>query len=324
MSYHKTAYSSENISLQKEKSKSSTLLKLLKLGMTTIPHTKPVKSVSYRVANMKPSDYRNGRKFNSNEEAIWNEKTMAGMSENFYARIFLVLAALSKVVILFGTPFFIFSILVSLLVTSFSDNIEYIIGYIVYCILPSGAIWVLFYVYDRQIVNIKLFDRLFGFRLIFDLNRENGMVTLYRRNGKNHFTRHFLEFDCIFSSTPNQQGILSYTLMLVHRYNSSIPSVPIGIYIGGHEMVKEYYRFWNMIQCYMDVSQPLPDILLLEESRLKDPTTKAYDEENKRDPNYWRSMSDEEYQTTINKLEVKQNSIPELGEPIDIFEKKDK
>ena len=149
------------------------------------------------------------------------------------------------------------------------------------------------------------------------------MVTLYRRNGKMHYSRPFLEFDCVFTSAPNQQGMLYYKLMLVHRYDSSIPAAPISMYMGGREMVSQYYRFWNMIQCYMDVSQPLPDILMLEEARLKDPTTKAYDEENKRDPNYWRSMSDEEYQTTINKLEVKQNSIPELGVPIDIFERKD-
>ena len=323
MSYHKTAYSSENISLQKEKSKSSALIKLLKMGMKTLPYSKPTKSITYLVANIKPSEYKAYRKTNSKKEFIWNEKTLTGMSENFYARIFLVLAALSKAFILYVTPIALIPIALSIIVFSLSGTMGFIMFYIYYIIFPCAVIWILFDVYDRQIINVKLFDRLFGFRLIFDLNRESGMVTLYRRNGKMHYSRPFLEFDCVFTSAPNQQGILYYKLMLVHRYDSSIPAAPISMYMGGREMVSQYYRFWNMIQCYMDVSQPLPDILMLEEARLKDPTTKAYDEENKRDPNYWRSMSDEEYQTTINKLEVKQNSIPELGEPIDIFEKKD-
>ena len=72
MSYHKTAYSSENISLQKEKSKSSALIKLLKMGMKTLPYSKPTKSLSYRVANIKPSEYKAYRKSNAKNEFIWN------------------------------------------------------------------------------------------------------------------------------------------------------------------------------------------------------------------------------------------------------------
>lgn len=52
-------------------------------------------------------------------------------------------------------------------------------------------------------------------------------------------------------------------------------------------------RLWSMLRPYLDVTQPLPDILILEAARVNDPTTKAYDETNPRDPMYWRRMSDE-------------------------------
>lgn len=73
-------------------------------------------------------------------------------------------------------------------------------------------------------------------------------------------------------------------------------------------MVAEYYRLWNMIQRYMDISQPMPDILVLEPARERDPTTAAYDKQTGRNPRYWRDMSDEEYQQTLKKSQISKKS----------------
>ena len=47
---------------------------------------------------------------------------------------------------------------------------------------------------------------------------------------------------------------------------------------------------WDMLQRYMDVSQPLPDIPRLEPFRDLDPTTAEHDRHTGRDPCYWRDL----------------------------------
>ncbi|MEI8634107.1 hypothetical protein P4S72_22615 [Vibrio sp. PP-XX7] len=74
-----------------------------------------------------------------------------------------------------------------------------------------------------------------------------------------------------------------------------------------------------MIQCYMDISQPLPDSLILEESRHLDPVTAEFDQQINRDPRYWRDMSDEDYAKTIAAIQNQQRTQPETGPVLNIF-----
>ncbi|MCE0559392.1 hypothetical protein K1M91_20770, partial [Motilimonas sp. E26] len=62
---------------------------------------------------------------------------------------------------------------------------------------------------------------------------------------------------------------------------------------------------WNFIQCYMDISQPLPDLPQFEPFRHTDPFTKAWDVKHNRDPHYWRNMSKKE----INQAYKRQHRI---------------
>jgi hypothetical protein len=71
----------------------------------------------------------------------------------------------------------------------------------------------------------------------------------------------------------------------------------------------------------MDISQPLPDILVLEPARQRDPTTIAYDKEHSRNPRYWRDMTEEEYAQKLKMLNTEQKSISATGKSIDIFNK---
>ncbi|MFT4574638.1 hypothetical protein [Marinomonas primoryensis] len=107
---------------------------------------------------------------------------------------------------------------------------------------------------------------------MFELNRTTGMVTLFKRN-KPYFTHPFIEFDCVLLSCPTRQGFLNYSLTLIHRYSDYSVGVSLGNLLGPNAMVGEYLRFWNMAQGYMDISQPLPDIMILEGARQRDPTT---------------------------------------------------
>jgi hypothetical protein len=49
--------------------------------------------------------------------------------------------------------------------------------------------------------------------------------------------------------------------------------------------------FWDTLQRYMDVQQPLPDMPILEQSRHLDPVTAAHDATTNRPPCYWRDIN---------------------------------
>lgn len=54
--------------------------------------------------------------------------------------------------------------------------------------------------------------------------------------------------------------------------------------------LEEALAFWDTLQRYMDVTQPLPELPILEQFRHLDPTTAEHDRQSKRDPRRWRDM----------------------------------
>ncbi|MDX1756449.1 MAG: hypothetical protein R3175_10350, partial [Marinobacter sp.] len=58
---------------------------------------------------------------------------------------------------------------------------------------------------------------------------------------------------------------------------------------------KEVYAYWDMIQQFMDVSGPLPDVPIFEPFRARDPVTAAHDERTGRDPFKWRKVTRESW-----------------------------
>ncbi|WP_299007987.1 hypothetical protein [uncultured Shewanella sp.] len=62
--------------------------------------------------------------------------------------------------------------------------------------------------------------------------------------------------------------------------------------------------FWDFIQCYMDISRPLPDTPILEIHRQKDPVTREHDKETGRPERYWRDMTHDEIQ--VKAMEMRQ------------------
>ncbi|WP_224055376.1 hypothetical protein [Vibrio penaeicida] len=180
-----------------------------------------------------------------------------------------------------------------------------------YVLIPFGSAWgltlLLFHQFAHKMVRKK-----------YTLSRQTGMVTLYDNDEDVIYSHPFVEFDCCLFSSTNQYGHLSFGIALVHRYSDYSQHVTIGEMIGSTHP-DDHKRLWNVIQQYMDVSQPLPDLPLLEVFRSKDPTTAAYDKEIERDPKYWRSMSDKEFDQVVAQMAENQKHIPPLGKPINIY-----
>jgi len=119
-----------------------------------------------------------------------------------------------------------------------------------------------------------------------EFNRTNGKVRFALGRGR-FFEAPFVEFDAYVERIVQQGGIF-YRLMLVHRYTQRIFNKTS---ISSIEAEKsEVLALWDMLQRYMDITQPLPDVPRLEPFRHLDPVTREHDEKSGRDPRYWRDL----------------------------------
>ncbi|MFB9866078.1 hypothetical protein [Vreelandella sulfidaeris] len=120
--------------------------------------------------------------------------------------------------------------------------------------------------------------------------RRTGMVKSSRGNFP------FYEFDAYIEMRVGTQGSHFHSFKLIHRYphRSQQPHTkdPLEFSFTVDGSIAQLYAAWDMLQRYMDVSQPLPDISQVEPFRHLDPTTKVYDEADKRGrpATYWRDL----------------------------------
>ncbi|SHO59329.1 hypothetical protein [Vibrio quintilis] len=322
--YQPTAYNSKHIPPQRPGPEKTLAQKLFSSGQSELRWCQSTPTVCTRVeTDRSPSEMREEAEENPEAESFWNQKHLNMYKGNIWMHFFLVFAAAAKVTVLYLNPCFMLLLLFTYLVTSGDTPHNVILlffDYLLYVIAPCCAFWGFFELCNHTAWVPWPLSALFRIRKIFTLNRRTGMVTLYTRSGRVRYSYPFIEFDCVLSTAPGPQGQIKHALLLAHRYSGSMHGVPLSSLIGGDEMVDEYRRLWQMIQCYMDVSQPLPDCLLLEESREKDPVTVEYDKKIKRDPRYWRDMSDGDYGRVIVSIRQQQRENPQWGEALNIFE----
>jgi|SRR5690554_1478236 len=119
-----------------------------------------------------------------------------------------------------------------------------------------------------------------------EFNRVTGQVRMALGRGR-YFEAPFVEFDAYVERVIQQGGIF-YRLMLVHRYTQKTFNRTGFSTIEAEK--SEVLALWDMLQCYMDVTQPLPDTPRLEPFRHLDPVTAEHDKKNKRNPRYWRDL----------------------------------
>ncbi len=315
--YAATAYNSHHIALQPQPQQASGILnKIATARLRRLPYTATNSSIPrWLYKEYTPSAF-NAERQEKSGTFYWNQATLATATFKWPAAAFSILLGFAwfvvfpLTIVIFITAFIIFF----LENMSWEKGVEFIVWYFTWVFPPGFFIWCLKYLpeYSPRVFN-WIFKQV---HKDYELNRQTGMVTLYDSNNKVRFSHPFIEFDAILVSTPNHQGLMSYSLALVHRYNAYSYEVPVGNLISS-PLPQDYELLWNVLQQYMDIAKPLPDFLALEESRPKDPTTAAHDKQSGRAPDYWRSMSDEEYEEITDELLLQQSDSG--GMPINIF-----
>ncbi|MDS1311566.1 hypothetical protein [Marinobacter xiaoshiensis] len=119
-----------------------------------------------------------------------------------------------------------------------------------------------------------------------EFNRLTGQVRI-ALGRKRFFDAPFVEFDAYVERVVQQGGIF-YRLMLVHRYTQKTFNKTAFSTIEAEK--HEVLALWDMLQRYMDVTQPLPDTPRLEPFRHLDPVTAEHDKQTGRNPRYWRDL----------------------------------
>ncbi|RJG41896.1 ankyrin repeat domain-containing protein [Motilimonas pumila] len=316
--YQRTAYNSKHVPLQKPAVKKGLLAKFFstatRFSFTQTCDVLATKALSY----YKPSHWhRDESKQQQQPETAfaWNEQTMGHDTMSPWSVVYLNVTGLSKFFILYFLPFSLIVLLVSFIFDDFSvSELVKILEKYALISLPFAVFWA-----QGELLNRGYFMLPFlKAQRAYELNRRTGMVTLYRHN-KPYFTHPFIEFDCFLNAAPGHQGLMNYSLLLVHRYNGYRHGVPLHLMLPSNQLIDEYKRFWNMVQQYMDISRPLPDILMLEAVRNKDETTRIYDATHPRESHYWRQMSDEVFDQKLDALAIEQLQQPATGAVINIF-----
>lgn len=119
-----------------------------------------------------------------------------------------------------------------------------------------------------------------------EFNRLTGQIRIALGRGR-FFEAPFVEFDAYVERVVQQGGIF-YRLMLVHRYSQKTFNKTSLSNIEAEK--SEVLALWDMVQRYMDVTEPLPDVPRLEPFRHLDSVTRAYDEKTGRNPRFWRDL----------------------------------
>ena len=146
-------------------------------------------------------------------------------------------------------------------------------------------------------------------------NRRDGMVRIGRRF-RSPFVAPFYEFDPVMQLQVTPHGGHDYVLWLHHRYTDTKVCLGMKMHSLGLDKAN-LYAFWDTLQRYMDVEQPLPDLPVLEQSRHLDPVTAAHDAAVGRPERYWRDRTLEGWKrnSAFRKLKEKLASYPWQQQP---------
>jgi len=120
-------------------------------------------------------------------------------------------------------------------------------------------------------------------------NRRDGMIRIGRRF-RSPFVAPFYEFDPVMQLQVTPHGGHDYVLWLHHRYSDTKVCLAMKMHSLGLDKAN-IYAFWDTLQRYMDVEQPLPDLPVLEQSRHLDPFTAAHAAAIGRPERYWRDLN---------------------------------
>ncbi len=153
---------------------------------------------------------------------------------------------------------------------------------------------------------------------LWELNRRTGLVTIfdYKRHRKegviDEFIAPFYEFDAYMITTRDRYSSY-YGLLLRHRYEDR--QINFHSLLGPDDFKHRPCALWDFLQNYMDVSRPIPDILLFEAYRHLDPVTAVYDKEKGRNPRYWIDMDDNTFKQRVDAMWQRAYAIDTFTRP---------
>lgn len=129
-------------------------------------------------------------------------------------------------------------------------------------------------------------------RVIF--RRDLGVVVLHRWFRKTPLVVPFSEVQGVNQLVAVNNVSSGYILSVRHKHSKvqQWATQKIGVLPDGFWLC---ILDWEIIQHYMDVTRPLPDVPHFEPFRHLDPVTKTWDEEHQRPRWLWRDMNPEEY-----------------------------
>ncbi len=122
-----------------------------------------------------------------------------------------------------------------------------------------------------------------------EFSRQAGTLAIARRLRK-PFVAPFYEYDPVMQLMVTPHGGHDYALWLYHRYTGTKVCLAGKLHSLGLDK-PNLLAFWDTLQRYMDVEQPLPDMPILEQSRHLDSVTVAHDAATNRPPRYWRDIN---------------------------------
>lgn len=128
--------------------------------------------------------------------------------------------------------------------------------------------------------------------------RQTGMVKVKKRFGLVSYP--FTDFDAFVDlHVDSTSGQIYTNLAVVHRNQKAV----FYLNLTGELQAtpQQHYLCWEMLQRFMDASQPLPDIPQLEPFRPLDPTTAAHDKATGRKADKWKKMSPKWFEQRVAK-----------------------
>jgi hypothetical protein len=134
------------------------------------------------------------------------------------------------------------------------------------------------------LAKILLMTNLFKHQNNILFHRRKGTISIPRKKSP-PLELPFDEFEGFLGSSVNPSGSTDYHLILAHRYTATLIQNP-----SGHQDPCVINVEWEIMQQFMDISKPLPDIPSAEPFRERDPVTATYDKQLNRPPRYWRDM----------------------------------
>ncbi|MBL4276273.1 hypothetical protein, partial [Vibrio fluvialis] len=211
------AYNSEQLTLQPPKEAQGFLRRVLTKGQV-FPFTKANETIALSLAGeITPSYIKETEK--EDKLSYWDENSLESETFSNWTQLYLFIVGLAKVVLSFFLPFAYFFIFITVIFGSggwSATRSETFYGLTLYITFPLLLIYGHFKLVSAGLL---FFAPFLKSKRVYSLNRQTGMVTLFKKGNKERFSHPFIEFDCVLMSAPSPQGHLNYNLMLVHRYH---------------------------------------------------------------------------------------------------------